>query len=227
MKKKTLSSVSYVVLLTDRDLTNNRHACGSIARACFYHTWRFHISSKGEMHMELTISMCNVACQRQMVYVHAVDLLLKRESLNGPAHTHIYLLQYMYNANQLFFFFPIAGRLFPFLWTVVGLLQCYTQTSGRSLMKWLKNYFFSLSLFFSFFRSRTRSWQPSGFRCYSRWFPSVLDCRWWGFRQFCSKNQGYQKEIWPTGNNSTRPWAHPGYNRPERGYWIWNWALWS
>jgi len=67
------------------------------------------------MHMKLTISMCNFACQRQMVCVHVEGLLLKSESLNGTAHTHIYLLQYVYNTNFFFFFFQIAGRLFPFV----------------------------------------------------------------------------------------------------------------
>lgn len=43
-----------------------RHACGSITRACFYPTPRFHMGSKGETHIKLTISMCNFACQRQM-----------------------------------------------------------------------------------------------------------------------------------------------------------------
>lgn len=86
--------------------------------------------------MKLTISMCNFACQRQMVYVHAVDLLLRSESLNGPAHTHIYLLQYVYNANNLFFIFFFNS------WQIVSLslncgwilAVCYIQTSGRSLM---------------------------------------------------------------------------------------------
>lgn len=148
--------------------------------------------------MKLPSSMCNFACQRQMGYDRAVDLLLKSESLNGPAHTHMYLLQYVYNTNILFFylFISIAGRLFPISLNCGWILAvCYIQTSGRSLMSWLKkNHLFPTAIF-SFFRSRTRGRQPSGFRCYSRWIPSVLDCRRWGFRQFCSKNPGYQKEI--------------------------------
>lgn len=64
-----------------------------------------------------------------------------RASLNRLAHTHMYLLQYVYNANILFFFFNS--------WQIVSLslnCGCCTQTSGGSLMNRLKNNFFSLLL---------------------------------------------------------------------------------
>lgn len=145
-------------------------------------------------------------------------------------HTPSYISFGMCKMLMFFFFFFFNSQQIVSLSLNCGwmLAVCYSQTSGRSLMNWFKqSLFFSPTAIFSFFRGRTRGGQPSGFRCYPRRLPSVLDCRWWGFRQFCSKNQGYQKEIWSTGTHSTRPWAHPWYNRAERGHWVWNWALWS
>lgn len=46
------------------------------------------MGSKGEMHIKLTISMCNFACQRQMGLCPCSEFAMS-ESLNGAAHTHM------------------------------------------------------------------------------------------------------------------------------------------
>lgn len=97
----------------------------------------------------------------------------------------------------------------------------------RSLHMLIIDVVFPPSTIFSPSRSRARGWQPSGFRCHPRWFPSVLD-RWWrGLWQFCSQNQRYQKAVWATGNNPPCPRTYQGRNRSQRGHPIRNWTLWN
>lgn len=122
------------------------------------------------------------------------------------------------------FIFGISGHFY--LWEL-GHHSILIPPLERRLHGLLNDILSPPSTIFSPSRSRARSWQPSGFRCHPRRFPSVLDSWWRGLRQLCPQNQRYQKAVWTTGNNPTCPRTYQGHNRSQRGHWIRNWTLWN
>lgn len=113
--------------------------CSSVRRACFY-------CHKGvtQLGREKCPGNSPLACVTLHVGDKPVcpcsDLLSKSESWNGPAHTLIYPV--LYNTNIFIFFnsWQIVPLALNCGWT---LAVCYSQTSGRSLINWLKSHFFS------------------------------------------------------------------------------------